>query len=78
MDILDTRIWLVIAFVVRHLGAAADGDVPLGAIPLKAAVMNLLSVGAAYGVLTAVFQWGWGLELLGLDHARPVSSGCRS
>ena len=44
------------------------------AVPLKAAVMNLLSVGAAYGVLTAVFQWGWGLQLLGIDHSRPVSS----
>ena len=30
------------------------------AIPLKAAAMNLLSIGAAYGVLVAVFQWGWG------------------
>ena len=29
-------------------------------IPVKAAVMNLLSVGAAYGVIVAVFQWGWG------------------
>ena len=29
------------------------------AVPLKAAVMNLLSVGAAYGVIVAVFQWGW-------------------
>jgi uncharacterized membrane protein YdfJ with MMPL/SSD domain len=28
-------------------------------LPLKAVVMNLLSVGAAYGVLVAVFQWGW-------------------
>ena len=37
-------------------------------------VMNLLSIGAAYGVMTVVFQWGWGAELLGLDHAMPVSS----
>ena len=36
--------------------------------------MNLLSVGAAYGVVTAVFQWGWGLDLLGVDHAMPMSS----
>ena len=36
--------------------------------------MNLLCVGAAYGVMTAVFQWGWGAELLGIDHAVPVSS----
>ena len=36
--------------------------------------MNLLSIGAAYGVITAVFQWGWGAGLIGLDHATPVSS----
>ena len=36
-------------------------------LPLQAAVMNLLSVAAAFGVLTAVFQWGWGLSLVGLD-----------
>src|SRR5262249_1308219 len=35
-------------------------------IPLQAAVMNLLCVGAAFGVLTATFQWGWGLNLIGL------------
>ena len=34
-------------------------------IPIKAAVMNLLSVGAAYGVVVAVFQWGWLRDLLG-------------
>jgi len=35
-------------------------------IPLQAAVMNLLCVGAAFGVLTATFQWGWGLHVVGL------------
>ena len=29
-------------------------------VPTKAALMNLLSIGAAYGVVVAVFQWGWG------------------
>jgi uncharacterized membrane protein YdfJ with MMPL/SSD domain len=36
-------------------------------IPLQAAVTNLLCVGAAFGVLVAAFQWGWGLGLVGLD-----------
>ena len=36
-------------------------------VPVQAAITNLLSVGAALGVLTAVFQWGWGLSLIGLD-----------
>jgi RND superfamily putative drug exporter len=34
-------------------------------LPLKAVAMNLLSVGAAYGVLVAVFQWGWADAVLG-------------
>jgi putative drug exporter of the RND superfamily len=33
-------------------------------VPLKAVIMNLLSIGAAYGVVVAVFQWGWGIDLL--------------
>ena len=36
-------------------------------IPVKAIVLNLLSVGAAYGVLVMVFQWGWGVGLLGAE-----------
>jgi uncharacterized membrane protein YdfJ with MMPL/SSD domain len=36
-------------------------------IPVQAAVTNLLCVGAAFGVLVATFQWGWGLDLVGLD-----------
>jgi putative drug exporter of the RND superfamily len=43
-------------------------------VPATAAVMNLLSVAAAYGVLTAVFEKGWGAELIGLDHAIPIVS----
>jgi uncharacterized membrane protein YdfJ with MMPL/SSD domain len=35
-------------------------------IPLQAAITNLLCVGAAFGVLTATFQWGWGLHVVGL------------
>jgi RND superfamily putative drug exporter len=44
------------------------------AVPLKAAVMNLLSIAGAYGVLVAVFQWGWGAELLGLEGSTPITS----
>ena len=36
-------------------------------LPLKAVLMNLLSIGAAYGVLVAVFQWGWFDSLLGFE-----------
>jgi len=43
-------------------------------VPLKAVVMNLLSIGAAYGVVVAAFQWGWGKELLGIGKAGPVEA----
>jgi RND superfamily putative drug exporter len=43
-------------------------------IPAQAAVMNLLSIGASYGVLTAVFQYGWGSGLIGLEGPVPVVS----
>ena len=43
-------------------------------VPLKAAVMNLLSIGAAYGVIVAVFQWGWLKSLVGLDETVPIVS----
>ncbi len=42
-------------------------------VPLKAALMNLLSIGAAYGVVVAVFQWGWGAGLIGLQDTVPVN-----
>jgi putative drug exporter of the RND superfamily len=43
-------------------------------VPAKAALMNLLSVGAAYGVVTAVFQNGHGAGAIGLDQAIPIVS----
>jgi putative drug exporter of the RND superfamily len=43
-------------------------------VPLKAALLNLLSIGAAYGVLVMVFQWGWGIGLFGLDSTVPIVS----
>jgi putative drug exporter of the RND superfamily len=43
-------------------------------IPAQAAVMNLLSIGAAYGILVAIFQFGWLHSLIGLDGAVPIVS----
>jgi putative drug exporter of the RND superfamily len=43
-------------------------------VPLKAAIMNLLSIGAAYGVIVAIFQWGWLKGLVGLDQTVPIVS----
>ena len=72
--LLADRLWLVIAFVVGVSMLLLTMVFRSVVVPVKAAVMNLLSIGAAYGVMTAVFQWGWGTGLLGLDHAVPVSS----
>ena len=44
------------------------------AIPVKAVILNMLSIGAAYGVVVAVFQWGWGLGLIGLGSPGPIES----
>ncbi|WP_330478726.1 MMPL family transporter [Streptomyces platensis] len=41
-------------------------------IPLKAALMNVAAVASSFGIVVAVFQWGWGSELLGLGSAGPV------
>ncbi|MEV6833966.1 MMPL family transporter [Streptomyces sp. NPDC051133] len=43
-------------------------------VPLKAVVLNLLTTAASYGVLVAVFQWGWGDSLLGLSEPVPIES----
>ncbi|MFJ2561151.1 MULTISPECIES: MMPL family transporter [unclassified Streptomyces] len=41
-------------------------------IPLKAALMNVAAVASSFGVVVAIFQWGWGSELLGLGSAGPI------
>ncbi|MFI8520498.1 MMPL family transporter [Streptomyces sp. NPDC085481] len=41
-------------------------------IPLKAAAMNVAAVASAFGIVVAIFQWGWGSELLGLGSAGPI------
>jgi putative drug exporter of the RND superfamily len=43
-------------------------------IPLTAAVMNLLAAGAAFGVVVAIFQWGWGSNAIGLGAPGPIES----
>jgi RND superfamily putative drug exporter len=43
-------------------------------LALKAALLNLLSIGAAYGIIVAVFQWGWGASLLGISGTVPIES----
>lgn len=43
-------------------------------VPLTAAVMNLIAAAASFGVLVAVFQWGWGAEALGVGKEGPITA----
>jgi RND superfamily putative drug exporter len=43
-------------------------------VPVKAAIMNLLSIGSSFGILVAVFQWGWLGGLLGVSRHGPIES----
>ncbi|MEU9291527.1 MMPL family transporter [Streptomyces sp. NPDC048275] len=65
--------WMVLAV----LGVAAVLLIGMFRAPLmalKAALLALLSVGSSIGVLVAVFQWGWGLPLTGMDDTVPIIS----
>ncbi|MEE4025610.1 MMPL family transporter [Gordonia sp. PKS22-38] len=73
-ELLADRLWVVIGFVVAASVVLLTVLFRSVVVPIKAALMNLLSVAAAYGVITAVFQWGWGLSILGVDHPVAVSS----
>ncbi|MDQ1455420.1 MAG: putative drug exporter of the superfamily [Actinomycetota bacterium] len=42
-------------------------------VPLKAVVMNVLSIGAAYGVIVAIFQWGWLGSIVGIAKPGPIA-----
>ena len=41
-------------------------------IPLKAAIVNMLGIGAAYGVVVAIFQWGWLKDVVGIERTGPI------
>ncbi len=43
-------------------------------VPLTAAVMNLFAAGASFGVVVAIFQWGWGSEALGVGKGGPIDA----
>jgi putative drug exporter of the RND superfamily len=43
-------------------------------VPLKAAIMNLLSIAAAYGAVVAIFQWGWLKEVVGIETSGPIEA----
>ncbi len=69
--VADRMVWLILAVVLLSLVLLTIAFRSI-VISVKAAVLNLLSVGAAYGVVVAVFQWGWGSQLLGIDQDLPI------
>jgi RND superfamily putative drug exporter len=69
-EVMATTAPRVVAFVVLATAVALGLAFRSVLVPLKAVVLNLLSVGAGLGVVVAVFQFGWGAGLLG--HARPL------
>ncbi|MEU6878323.1 MMPL family transporter [Streptomyces sp. NPDC046712] len=74
LDIVSSRLPLIIAVVVAlaFLVILVVFRGPL--VAAKAAVLNLLSIGASYGVVVAVFQWGWGGPALGVAGKVPIES----
>ncbi|MET8661726.1 MULTISPECIES: MMPL family transporter [Streptomyces] len=73
-DVVGERLpWVILAVVGAGM-LLLYGMFRAPLIALKAAVMTLLSIGVSFGVIIAMFQWGWGLDLLGLDKTVPIMS----
>jgi uncharacterized membrane protein YdfJ with MMPL/SSD domain len=73
-SLLKRKAPIVFAFVLVFAFALLLVTFRSIVIAAKAIVLNLLSVGAAYGVLVAVFQWGWGESLLGFQSNGGIAS----
>ncbi|MDF3299099.1 MMPL family transporter [Streptomyces tropicalis] len=73
-DVVADRLPVIVAVVVAAAFLLLLTVFRSPVVALKAAVLNLLSIGAAYGVVVAVFQWGWGGSLLGVGKTVPVES----
>jgi RND superfamily putative drug exporter len=73
-DQVNSRLPLMIAVVIALSLVLLIVLVRSVTIALQAAVMNLLSIGAAYGVIVAVVQWGWLGRALGFPTAMPITA----
>lgn len=71
---LNDRLPIFIAAVVSLSFLLLTAVFRAPVVAAKAAVMNLLGIGAAYGVVVAVFQWGWAKDLIGLEQTVPIIS----
>ncbi|WP_205629056.1 MMPL family transporter [Jiangella muralis] len=73
-DLVAERLPEIIAIVVGAAFIVLLLSFRSPVLAVKAALLNLLSIAAAYGVVVAVFQWGWGSSLLGVDQPVPIES----
>ncbi|MBW8736914.1 MAG: MMPL family transporter [Streptomyces turgidiscabies] len=73
-DIVASRLPLIIAVVVALAFLIILAVFRGLLVALKAAVLNVLSIAASYGVVVAVFQWGWGGPALGVNGKVPIES----
>ncbi len=71
---LASRLPLIILIVVLTAFLLIMSTFRSLILAIKAAALNLLSISAAYGVITAVFQWGWGRSLLRVSENVPIES----
>ncbi|MQS18110.1 MMPL family transporter [Streptomyces kaniharaensis] len=74
LDIVSSRLILIIAVVVGLAFLIILAVFRGLLVAVKAAVLNLLSIAASYGVVVAVFQWGWGGPALGVAGKVPIES----
>lgn len=73
-DIVASRLPLIIGVVVALAFLIILAVFRGLLVALKAAVLNVLSIAASYGVVVAVFQWGWGGPALGVNGKVPIES----
>jgi RND superfamily putative drug exporter len=73
-DLMGERLWLVIAVVIGMSLLLLTVVFRSVVVPVKAAAVNLLSIGAAYGVMTLAFQTELGARLLGLPGEVPIAA----
>ncbi|MFI5980106.1 MMPL family transporter [Streptomyces sp. NPDC051555] len=73
-DTVTARLPYIIAIVLAAALLLLTAVFRSVLIPVKAVLMNLLTTAASYGILVAVFQWGWGSALLGLSEPVPIES----
>ena len=66
-DLIAGSMWKIVLFVLALSFLVLMAMLRSLLLPLKAVLMNLLSIGAAFGVLVAIFQWGWFDSLLGFE-----------